>query len=161
MQRRNWKELPKDDTKPQHAAPYAASINPKGTISISYRTWLNLGQPEAFKILLDERNNCLGLEPAEHDAENAYRLGKGTRPRGARPIRAKRLVTEWGISLPDVMNFVNPEPDQNGILILDLRTAKISNQAVHHWTRKKSRESGVGSYESASRSGDDRPSEQN
>src|SRR5205085_9081613 len=62
-QRRNWKQLPRDKTRPQHASPYAASINPKGTISISLRTWQNMGEPEAFSVLFDERNNCLGLEP--------------------------------------------------------------------------------------------------
>jgi len=34
-------------------------------------------------------------------------------------------------------NFVNPGPDHQGILILDLRTAKVSQQAVRHWTRKR------------------------
>lgn len=142
MQRRNWKELTKDGVLPQHAAPYAASINPKGTIYISYRTWQNMGEPQAFKILFDDRNSCLGLQPTSPSAKNAYKLGKGSRPRGYRPIYANRLIIEWGIEVPDVLNFVNPEPDHDGILILNLRTAKISNQAVKHWTRKIKRGEG-------------------
>jgi hypothetical protein len=144
MQQRNWKVLPKDHLHPKDAAPYAASINPQGTISISHRTWLNMGEPAAVKILYDDLTHCLGLEVTGLEENNAYKVGKPCAPTRARPIYAKRLITEWGINIPDVLSFVNPEPDPYGVLILNLRTAVVSKRALRHWRRKNER--GVGEW---------------
>jgi len=139
---RNWKRLPKDYLKPQHSAPYSVSLSPKGIFLVSQRTWENMARPEAFQVLFDEKNSSLGLRAVSREDDDAYPIARGTRQGSAKVIRANRLIHEWGISLPDTMRFVHPAPDQDGILILDLRTAEISQQAVHHWTRKRKRPDG-------------------
>lgn len=143
MQRRNWKRLPKDYLRPQHTARYAASLSPKGIFLISKRTWENMGRPEAYQVLFDQTNSTLGLRPVSREDEDAYPIARGTKEGSAKMIRAGRLIHEWSISLPDTMRFIHPAPDQDGVLILDLRTAEISQQAVHHWTRKRKREPGA------------------
>ena len=46
-----------------------------------------------------------------------------------RIIYAKRLLREFGIDLPDTIEFRDAEIDQDGQLILDLRTARVSRRA--------------------------------
>jgi len=41
-------------------------------------------------------------------------------------VRAHRLLTEFGIKVPETLEFKDAEIDLDGQLILDLRTAKAS-----------------------------------
>src|SRR2546423_3311500 len=115
MQRRNWKEVERDNGNPQFTAPYAASMNPKGTIYISHRTWENMNEPEAFLVLWDQTNSCIGLKPTPKTSRNAYAVGRTyAKWREQKPVRCARLVRENGIVLPDTIRFQHPEPDQDG-----------------------------------------------
>ena len=61
MERANWVEIPRDDTPSNAAAPYSVSMNTRGDIVMSRRTWQNMGEPEAFKLLFDPPNSRIGL----------------------------------------------------------------------------------------------------
>jgi hypothetical protein len=44
-------------------------------------------------------------------------------------------MEEFGIDLPGTIQFECADVDQDGILVLDLRTAKLSSRSIAH-TRK-------------------------
>lgn len=130
--RTNWIECPRGDVRGQWAAIYI-TMNKKGYISMSRRTYERLDEPKAFNLYFDKVNSRIGLKPTALAARNAFPVAKQGR-HGGRVIRAWRLMQEFGIDLPETMQFDDPEIDQEGILILDLRTARISKRA--HSQRK-------------------------
>lgn len=76
----------------------------------------------------------LGLKPAKPGERFAYparRYGK----RGAKIIRAYRLVAEFAIGPPDTIEFLRPKIDIDGVFLLDLRNIRISPKA-HSQCRK-------------------------
>ena len=124
----NWKEVPRGDTTPA-AAGLKATMNLRGHISWNRFTHERLGRPEAVRLLFDPANNRIGLQPVKLHTQNAYPIGpQGMH--GGRIIRAYRLLNEYGIALRETIEFVNPEIDRQGILILDLRTTRLSNHAA-------------------------------
>ena len=124
----NWKEIPRGDTTPA-AAGLKATINLRGHISWNRFTHERLGRPEAVKLLFDAANSRIGLQPAKPNTQNAYPIGpNGTH--GGRVIRAYRLLNEHGIRLSEAVEFVNPQIDPEGILVLDLRLTRPSNHSA-------------------------------
>lgn len=136
--RSNWNEVPKGDVPANSAAQFSVTMNPRGQIMMSLRTWRNLGEPKAVQVLFDNINSRIGLKPAAPTARNAYRVGP-VGPSGGKQIRALRLITEWRIDLPHTVKFVNPETDEDGILMLDLRTTKPSTASASNWKRRAKR----------------------
>ena len=123
-----WSECPRDSRTGQWSAPYI-TLNSKGWFSIGRITWERTGSPEAYILLFDSANSRIGLKPALKSSKNAYparRFG----PHGGRYIRAYRLLQEFGIQLAETIRFVNPEQDEEGILMLDLRTAKLCPRGI-------------------------------
>jgi len=140
--RPDWREVPRNDVKGQWAALYI-TMNSKGEIVMSRVTYQRLGGPKAFVLLFDTVNNRIGLKPAALSTRNAYPVGPRG-PRGGKVVRAYRLTQEFGIALPETIRFHDPEIDQDGILILDLRTARLSERAGNH-VRNKERHQLMGS----------------
>ena len=124
----DWNECPRDDIRGQWAAFYV-TMNPKGFIVLSRITYQKLGEPKAFLLLFDAVNNRIGLKPTGLAIRNAYPAAKYGR-HGGRLVRAYRLMQEFGIELPETIRFNDAEIDQDGLLILDLRTASISSRAA-------------------------------
>lgn len=56
---------------------------------------------------------------------------------GAKKVRACRLTREFKISLPETVRFYDADVDDDGILILDLRTARAPKSVRNHWVRKR------------------------
>lgn len=83
----------------------------------------------------DRFNQRLGLKPAKGDERNAYPVRNYGR-RGAKIVRAHRLLTEFGIRPPDTLEFQGTKIDADGNLILDLRSIRISPKA-HSQCRSK------------------------
>ena len=52
-------------------------------------------------------------------------------------------MREYRISLPETIEFVDPETDKDGILILDLRTARVSERA-RNWRKNTKRPATIG-----------------
>ena len=124
----DWRECPRGDVLGQWSALYV-TMNRKGEIALSRITYEKLGEPAAFNLLFDMVNNRIGLKPTALAARNAYPVAKQGR-HGGRVVRAYRMTQEFGIDLPETIRFHNVEIDQDGILILDLRTAKVSQRAL-------------------------------
>jgi len=103
-------------------------MNRLGSIVLSRVTRERLGGPEAVFIMWDRFNQRLGLKPAGVGERNAYPLRNYGR-RGAKIVRAYRLSTEFGIRPPDTLEFQGTKIDADGVLILDLRSVKISAKA--------------------------------
>ena len=132
--RPDWREVPKDNLKGQWAAMYV-SLNRKGEIVMSRITWEKMGGPKAFVVLFDTVNNRIGLRPAADTTRNAYKCGPRGKNGGKR-LLVYRMMVEFRIDLPETLEFINPETDEDGVLILDLRTAKVSPRATA-WRKKK------------------------
>jgi hypothetical protein len=136
MERINWEAVPRDDVAPHNSRLYA-SMNRKGEITLNKVTHKRIGEPTGFLIFYNRPNSLIALKPTADGVRNAYpvrRLGR----RGGRVVRAFRLLTEFGIKLPDTIEFKDPEIDRDGQLILDLRTARVSPRAHSQCRERKS-----------------------
>ena len=117
-----WTMVPKGDVA-THAAGIYASMNREGTISLNKTAHKRLGEPTAVHLFFDRVNNRIALKPTAPAMKNAYPVGK--RGRGVK-VWAKRLLVEYGIDLPETIEFKDAEIDPYGQLVLDLRTARAS-----------------------------------
>ena len=133
--RPDWREVPRGDVRTMWAGFYV-TLNPKGSIAMSKLTWQKMGEPKAFQVFFDTVNNRIGLKPAALTARNAYRVCKNSKYGGKR-ILCGRLMKEFRIDLPMTVQFHDADTDDDGVLILDLRTARVSRKAENHWTRRK------------------------
>lgn len=122
----NWKQCPRGDAVGQWAKFYV-TMNKRGYIVFSRKTYERLGSPSAFLLFFDAVNNRIGLKPTAAGIRDAYpvaRYGK----HGGKVVRAWRLMEEFGIELPGTLQFDNADVDREGKLVLDLRTAKLSQR---------------------------------
>jgi len=127
---RRWQECPRDETPGRWAAIYA-TMNPKGEIMISRFTYEMMQSPEAFVLLYDRTNNTIGLRPARmRVVRNAFPT-RGRGRHGGRVVRAYRLCCEFGITVPETIRFTDPAIDSDGVLLLDLRTARPASRKRH------------------------------
>ena len=132
--KREWKEIPRDGKRAQWAGIYV-TLNSKGTIVMNRAAHERSGEPAAYMILYDSANNTIGLQPTGRQSRNAYPALKSGR-HGGRKIAAYRLLVEGGLHIADTLEFSDAEIDLDGILVLNLRTARVSNRALNHPTRK-------------------------
>ena len=57
---------------------------------------------------------------------------------GGKKVHGHRLTREYQIDLPQTVRFYDARIDEDGVLVLDLRTARISpRSAGHHRNRDK------------------------
>ena len=131
--KRDWREIPRNDTRAQWAGIYV-TMNRKGMIVLNRAAYERLGSPTAFHLLYDSANNTIGLKPTTTAMRNAYPAHQSGR-HGGRKVSAYRLVTECSLHINETLEFPDAEIDTDGILVLNLRTAKISNRALNHPTR--------------------------
>ena len=122
-----WSIVPRGDVHPAHTRVYV-TMNRIGTIAMNKLTYQRMGEPAAFLVMFDKVNSRIALKPTGETMKHAYPARKYGR-RGGRVVRAFRLLTEFGIKLPDTVEFKDAEIDTDGQLILDLRTARVSPRA--------------------------------
>lgn len=132
--KRHWREIARDNKRPQWAGVYV-TMNSKGTIVMNREAYERMGAPAAFNLLYDSANNTIGLKPTAAAMRNAYPALVSGR-HGGRKLSAYRLITECGLCIDETLEFRDAEIDQDGILVLNLRTAKVSNRALNHPKRK-------------------------
>ena len=132
-----WREINRDKIVGQWAALYV-TLNRKGEIVISRVTWERFGGPAAVHVLFDDTNQRIGLKPTAPAMRNADPVRKITR-HGARRIPAFRLLAETNIRIEDTIQFHDAEIDDDGTLVLNLRTARISNRALNHRANRAKR----------------------
>jgi hypothetical protein len=126
--RANWKECPRGDISVV-AAGIHVSMSREGHIMMGKVTWQRMQEPKAFVLLFDEVNNRIGLKPAQLSTRNAYPVAPRGRS-GGRVVYARRLLREFGIDLPQTVEFPEAEINDEGHLILDLRTVRISLRSL-------------------------------
>ena len=132
-----WKVTPRGDYKRACDAGVFVSLSPKGVFSINRATFKRLDEPKAVHVLFDEPNNRIGLKPTQEKLKDAYAVNIQQRRTGLRSIYCPRVIHEWGLKLPARVRFYDAEIDHDGILVCDLRTAKVPANVTGHSTRKK------------------------
>ena len=135
-----WKEVPTGGGVTGQWAALYVTMNPKGRIALSRITHEKMGGPQAYVVLFDAANNVIGLKPAVPAIRNARRACKNGR-HGGRTINVYRLIQDARLNLPQTVQF-DAEIDHDGILQLDLRTARVSPRSANHSRRKKTSASG-------------------
>lgn len=133
--KRDWREINRGDKRAQWAGIYA-TMNGKGTIVLNRAADERMGSPAAYQLLYDSANNSIGLKPTALAMRNAYPALKSGR-HGGRKVFAFRLLSECSLVIKETLEFPDAEIDEDGILILNLRTAKVSKRAMNHPTRKR------------------------
>ena len=126
----DWEIIKRGDVRPQFAGIYV-TMNRAGDIVMSRVTWERMGSPDASNILYDRTNNRIGLKPTRAVLSDAYPVRVANRS-GAKLIRGHRLTKDHNIDLPFTIHFKDARIDDDGILILDIRTATQSNRAKNH-----------------------------
>ena len=132
--KRNWAQIPRGDKRAQWAGIYV-TMNSKGMIVINRSAHERMDKPAAFHVLYDSANNVIGLKPTGVNMRNAYPAYSSGR-HGGRRVNAYRLLTERGLVIKDTLEFPDADIDEDGILVLNLRTARISNRALKHPRRR-------------------------
>ena len=102
---------------------------------LSRATYKMLDEPPAFLILFDKVNSRIGLQPAALSTRDAYPV-RGRGACGGKMVRGHRLTREYRIKLAQTVEFGDADIDEDGILVLDLRTAKISPRAANHYRNR-------------------------
>ena len=111
-----------------HNSGVYVTMNRKGEIMMNKVAYKRVGEPTAFLIYYNRPNSMIALKPTAAAIKNAYPVRNSGR-RGGRVVRAFRLLTEFGLKLPDTVEFQDVEIDRDGQLVLDLRTARVSPRA--------------------------------
>lgn len=133
--KRDWKEIKRGDKRAQWAGIYA-TLNNKGIIVLNRAANERMGSPAAYQLLYDPANNTIGLKPTAASMRNAYPAQRSGR-HGGRKVNAYRLLTECSLVINETLEFPDAEIDEDGILILNLRTARVSNRALNHPTKRQ------------------------
>lgn len=119
--RRQWEEFPVGAGTSGGDRELHVTLNRRGEIMIGARAFEKLGEPEAAVLLFDKRNETIGIAPVEPDAVNAYPLIEKRNCRH-RLIRANLFCRHHKIFVPRTAAFGRVEIDDEGILILNLRS---------------------------------------
>jgi hypothetical protein len=123
----DWRECPREKRTGQWSGIYV-TMNARGYIVLGSSAYQRMGEPSAFLLWYDAANNRIGLKPTHVAMKNAFPAAKSGR-HGGRLIRARRLLGEFGIIVKETIEFPEAEIDHEGILILDMRSARISTRA--------------------------------
>lgn len=113
---------------PQYAGIHV-TMNRKGGIAMSRRTYERFGSPKAVLVLFDEVNNRIGLKPAAPGTRNAHPVNVANTKTGSKIVRCYRLIVEARIDLPATVEFPDADITAERLLTLDLRTARPSARA--------------------------------
>ena len=130
----DWCEIQKGDTD-AWSAGVRVSMSRRGHIVMNRKAHRRLGGPKAVLLLYDRINHRIGVRAANPGHRNAFKLGP--KPHGARVVRAYRLLAEQAIDLPDTVEFPDARIDDDEILILDLRSARVSKRYLGCINRAK------------------------
>ena len=117
--KRQW-ETTIFDTKRARWCGYYVTMTPRGEIYINRNALNALGEEDRFELLFDRPTNTIGLKPSNAASKNSQKSSKKGSGKG-RVIRAYRTLQQFGVRVEKTVRFLNPEIDEDGVLILDLR----------------------------------------
>lgn len=118
---RKWEEFPVGPGTSVNGQGLRVTIDRKGGLMIGAKAFEKMGKPEAAVLLFDRRNHTIGLAPAGADASNAYPMIAKRNCRH-RVVRANQFCRHHGIYVPRTAAFGKAEIDEEGVLVLDLRS---------------------------------------
>ena len=104
------------------------TMNRKGEIVMNRTTYEATGSPTAYLIYFDEVNNRIGLKPTHSVNKKAFPAAPNGR-HGGKKVRAFRLLPKFGLVITETVQFHDAAFD-DGMLILDLRSAKVKPRSV-------------------------------
>ena len=114
------------------------TMNRRGYIVMNRLTHQRMDEPKAVNLLFDKTNSRIGVQPTAVTERHAFRVGKYGR-HGGKLVRAYKLMQDFAIDLPETVQFRDVRIDEDGILVLDLRTAELSTRAEGQRRRKPER----------------------
>ena len=82
-----------------------------------------LGDPEAVRYFFDVGRSWIGIRKESPEVEQAFPLRKKVKGQGGL-VRAAQFCSRYGIRLEDSIAFQDVRIDADGMLILDLKTAR-------------------------------------
>ncbi|MFN0279417.1 MAG: hypothetical protein ACKVRN_12605 [Pyrinomonadaceae bacterium] len=115
-----WEEFPigpKDVSSELHV-----TMSRKGEILIGAHAFERFGKPEAALLLFDKMNSRIGLMPSHRRVANAYPMTVKSERYRHRVIRAYRFCRHHGIKVDRTIAFSEVSINEEGILILNLKT---------------------------------------
>ena len=113
------------------------TLTRKGVINLNRTTFEKMGEPEAVHVYFDETNNRFGIKPTPRSMRDAFPLGKRG-SRGGRRIFVGSVLRTYRIDLPDTIQFFDADFDDEGLLVLDLRTARVPTRVLNHRAKRVS-----------------------
>ena len=119
---KNW-EICRPGFKPGRWYSPQATMNRRGDITLSRVAWEMLNCAEHAVLLFDRETQTIGIQPQRAAVRDTYPM-TSTGPRKSRQIRAAILAHQFGVSFETTLRFVNPTINEEGILELDLKTAR-------------------------------------
>jgi hypothetical protein len=132
--RKNWKKILRERDSGGPWKRMNISLSPQGVLALNSLAFDKLGKPEAVYLLFDEMNNCIGLQPTQPQSTGAFRVS----PKHAlHHVYILRLLELYKIRLPATVRFYDVEIDEDGILSLDLRTARVPPHVSNHVQNKR------------------------
>ena len=133
--RRNWQRTHRE--RGQAWAYMYVSMRPKGQIMLGRKVFEMMGEPAAVYVLFDPANGTIGLQPTNPRNPDAFHVGIENKKTGQRRVHAYKMLVEFGLTIPETVRFQNVQIDKDGILILDLRTARVEKRVTNHRDNKK------------------------
>jgi hypothetical protein len=118
------------------------SLNRKGEIRIARKAFQRLNEAEAVEVYFDKANCRIRLKPTIRAARDAFPVGKRGN-HGAGGVHVGSVLNEYSIEIPETVRFHDAEFDEEGFLVLDLRTARVPAQVTNHRSRRGKAERGV------------------
>jgi len=133
--RANWQECRYYPASRASLVGLFVTLSQKGHIHLSRGTYEKMGEPKAVQVYFDPANNRFGLKQSTLASRNAFPVCKHG-PRGARRIFVGAVLKEFRIDIPATIQFFDADFDDEGILVLDLRTARVPNRVLNHPTNR-------------------------
>jgi hypothetical protein len=107
--------------------------NPRVTLSKYKDIYLNLkayealGRPERIQFFYDTARSRIGLRKSLHEDNNAFPVKKEPGSGSGATVHAAYFCNNYGIRPDRAIEFTNVTIDANGIMVLDLKTARSVN----------------------------------
>ena len=99
-----------------------ATLSQRGIISLNRAAFRAMAQPERVVLLFDQVNWLIGLKPAGSNIKNALPVKRRRDAAASYQIRAKNFCNYYQIRNRHALKFNDIRTQDDGTLILDLRT---------------------------------------
>ena len=98
-----------------------------GDMAINDQAYSAMGRPEAVELLFDQLSKIIGLRPAAADLPNAAVVGRYQHGRTYHRLSIGRFCNYFGIDVPHRFQFEDAHVDADGIMVLSLKAAVLSD----------------------------------